>query len=77
MKKLPAWTHRFVMPFILTLLMTACVSLIATIRVAGFGGVAEHWLDSWLWSWVIAYPVILVIFPIVRWMVSRVVEEPH
>lgn len=76
MKKLPASTHRFVMPFFLTLLMTACVSFIATVRVAGFGGLAEYWLGAWLWSWAIAYPAILIIFPIVRWIVSKVVEQP-
>jgi len=64
------------MPFVLTLLMTAIVSGISTVRVVGFQGLADHWLGAWLWSWVIAFPVLTVILPFVRWLVSFIVEEP-
>jgi hypothetical protein len=74
MKKLPVSAHRFVMPFFLSMLMTIVVSGISIVRVAGFGGLREHWLGSWLWSWAIAYPALLLVFPIVRRIVSYLVE---
>lgn len=75
MKKLPAKAHRFVMPLVLTGIMTVVVSGISTVRVAGFGGLADHWLGAWLWSWGIAYPAILCIFPLVHWIMDRIIDK--
>jgi energy-converting hydrogenase Eha subunit A len=76
MKKLPAKAHGIVMPFILTMLMTAIVSGISTFRVVGLSGLASHWPSNWLWSWGVAFPVLLVVMPLVRKIVSLLVEDP-
>jgi len=76
MKRLPAWTDRFVTPFIMTMLMTAIVSGISTFRVAGFEGLREHWLSSWLWSWLVAFPTLVLILPLVRYLAGLFVETP-
>ena len=77
MKRLPAPTYHFVMPFILSGVMTLIVSCISTIRAVGFQSLTEHWLGSWLWSWTIAYPILLCILPIVRWVMKYIVESPQ
>jgi Zn-dependent protease with chaperone function len=69
------WTNHFVAPLIITMLMSAIVSCIATVRVAGFGGLGEHWLGACLLSWMVAYPALLVVMPIARWIVSQIVED--
>lgn len=64
------------MPFFLTMLMTAIVSGISTYRVAGVDGLSGHWLGAWLWSWGVAFPVLVLIMPFVRRVVSYFIEDP-
>ena len=76
MKRLPASTHHFVMPLILSGGMTVIVSGISIIRAIGFQGLSSHWLGAWLWSWVIAYPALLIVLPLVRRLMHHIVDEP-
>ncbi len=66
--------HHFVAPFFITMLMTAIVSGISTVRAVGFVGLADVWPGSWLWSWAVAFPALLVVTPIARKFVSYIVE---
>jgi len=75
MKKLPAKTRWVVMPLLLTMLMTAVVSLIATIRAAGLHGIFHLWLGSWLFSWLIAFPTILIILPLLNKFLRLIIAE--
>jgi len=57
----------WVTPLFLSLLMTAIVSLISTLRSVGFGRDATWiWVGAWALSWAVAFPVLLVILPLVR-----------
>ncbi len=76
MKKLPAWTHRYVLPLVMTGLMTAIVCAISTYRVAGVVGLEEKWFSTWLITWVIAFPTLVLIMPLVQLIVSYIVEAP-
>ena len=76
MKKLPAWTHRFVLPLVVSGLITAIVCDVSIYRVAGFSGLEEHWFSSWLVTWVIVFPTLVIILPLVNKIVSLVVEKP-
>ncbi len=77
-KKLPARYAGIVMPFVLSILMTFVVSLVATLRtiglVPGFGGL---WMSAWALSWVIAFPTLLLVLPLVRKIVGLVVHQPR
>ena len=76
-KKLPASTAKWVMPLILSILMTCIVSFISTLRnvgpVPGFGAL---WASAWGWSWLFAFPVLLLILPVVRKVTAAIVEMP-
>ena len=76
MEKLPAWTHRFVLPLVVSGLMATMVLAVSTYRVAGFSGLEEHWFSFWLVTWVIAFPTLVIILPLVNKIVSLVVEKP-
>jgi hypothetical protein len=76
-KKLPAHTAKWVMPFLLSILMTCIVSLISTLQAVGpVPGVAAMWLRAWGWSWLFAFPVLLLILPLVRKATAAIVETP-
>ncbi len=77
-RKLPARYASIVMPFILSVMMTFVVSLIATAKSLGFAhpDLAYSWMTSWALSWTIAFPVLLAILPVVRKMVGFVCH-PH
>jgi len=77
-RKLPARNASIVMPFILSIMMTFVVSLIATTKNLGFSHpeLASSWMTSWVLSWLIAFPVLLAILPVVRKMVGFICH-PH
>jgi hypothetical protein len=74
-RKLPAHYATVVMPFLLSLMMTCLVSLISTARSVGFGAALPPlWLGNWALSWLVAFPLTLVVLPLVRRMTTALVE---
>ena len=73
--KLPARFAPIVMPFLLSLLMTCLVSLIATVRSVGVTpDLLRLWPGSWALSWLVAFPVTLLVLPLVRRLTSALVD---
>lgn len=73
---MPARFAPLLFGFVLSGLMSAVVSGIATLRNAGFvDGFLGLWVNSWLLSWLIAFPVVLIVAPITRRLVARVVGQ--
>jgi hypothetical protein len=73
--KLPARYAPVVMPLLLSIFMTCIVSLIATLRNVGLAhDVVIQWLGAWAVSWVIAFPTLLLVLPIVRRLTGRLVR---
>lgn len=65
--KLPARSGAWVMPLLLSIFMTCIVSLISTLKGIGWSPqFALKWLAAWGLSWVIAFPVLLLVLPLVR-----------
>jgi hypothetical protein len=63
--------------FVLSALMSFVVSGIATFR--NFGLVDDFfglWIGAWMPSWLIAFPVVLVVAPIARKFVGMLVKAP-
>ncbi len=61
--------------FVLSALMSFIVSGIATLRNAGFvDGFLSLWIGAWIPCWLIAFPVVLIVAPIARRLVGRVVK---
>lgn len=74
-QKLPAHYGKIVMPFFLSVLMTCIVSMISTLRSVGWmDGTLGIWLGSWGISWLIAFPVLLLVLPVVRKLTLLVVR---
>ena len=63
--------------FVLSALMSFVVSGIATFRNAGLAdGFFNLWVGAWLPSWLVAFPVVLVVAPIARRFVGLLVKAP-
>jgi Protein of unknown function (DUF2798) len=75
--KLPARYAAFVMPLLLSILMTAIVSLVSTLRSVGLvDGVFALWLGAWGMSWLIGFPTLLLVLPLVRRITAWLVQSP-
>lgn len=76
-RKLPPRYASVVMPFVLSILMTAVVSMISTLR--SLGATPEFlstWPAAWGLSWLVAFPTLLLVLPLVRRIVAMVVAPP-
>ncbi len=70
---IPARFANLAFSFILSGLMSLIISGIATVRSSGVGpDILSLWLGTWITSWVIAFPTVLVVAPIARKLVSLV-----
>jgi hypothetical protein len=75
--KLPARYGSIVMPLILSLLMTFVVSAISTLKSLGATqAFVATWPTAWALSWLVAFPTLLVLLPLVRRIVALVVAPP-
>lgn len=74
--KLPARYAGVVMPLLLSVLMTFIVLMVSTLRSIGpVPGFARLWLGSWAISWLIAFPTLLLVLPVVRRATAAVVRS--
>jgi hypothetical protein len=65
------------MPLLLSILMTMIVSLVSTCRNLGIPpGFMRIWLGAWGVSWLVAFPTLLVMLPLVRRLTALFVEAP-
>ena len=70
----PRYTH-LLFGLILSGLMSAIVSFIATARSVGLvPELPGTWFPSWLISWAVAFPTVLVVAPVTRRIVSGLVR---
>lgn len=76
--RLPARYAVILMPLILSLMMTCIISAIATLRSLGPSPeFLALWPGAWALSWLIAFPTLLVILPLVRRLVGMLVLPPE
>ncbi len=74
-RRLPARYGAVLMPFLLSILMSGVVSFIATLKAVGMeDGLVALWLGAWQMSWLIAFPTLLLVLPLVRRIVAILVE---
>lgn len=75
-RKLPRRFGALVTPLLLSLLMTCVVSAISVVKTQGFGPEAlGTWPSAWLISWLVAFPVLLLMLPVVRRLTGLLVES--
>ncbi|SFI39551.1 DUF2798 domain-containing protein [Albimonas pacifica] len=75
---IPARYANVLFGLILSGLMSCMVSGIATFRAAEAvdAGFPMLWLGAWLSSWAVAFPAVLVVAPLTRRLVARLVVRP-
>lgn len=77
MYKIPARHAWFVMPAILALMMTFIVSGISTAKAIGIvPSFSVEWMQAWFVSYLVAFPTLLLLLPVVRRIVGLIVEAP-
>lgn len=75
--RLPARYAAFITPLVLSLLMTFVVSAISTLKSLGFTQqFLSTWPIAWGLSWLVAFPTLLFVLPVVRRIVGLIVEQP-
>ncbi|MDZ4365705.1 MAG: DUF2798 domain-containing protein [Afipia sp.] len=75
--KLPARYASIVMPLVLSILMTFVVSGISTLKSLGATeAFLATWPAAWGISWLVAFPTLLAVLPLVRRIVAMVVAPP-
>jgi hypothetical protein len=75
MKKIPARFGAFVTPLLLSLMMSFVVSFISTLRGIGWAdNLVSTWMGAWGMSWLVAFPTMLLLLPMVRRLSSAIVE---
>ncbi len=75
--RLPNRAKTVLVPFFLAGFMTLIVSSIATVKAVGFtDDIVWRIALAWATSFVVAFPCVLVILPLVRKLVGHLVEPP-
>lgn len=73
---LPAKAAPIAFGFLLSGFMTLLVSAIATVNAIGWNDqTVNKWMTAWAESWLIAFPIVLVVAPSVRWLVAQMVKQ--
>lgn len=77
-RKLPHRYQAIVMPLVLSVLMSGIVSFVSTASGNDFqSGLFSPWLKAWAFSWIVAFPSLLLVLPVVRRIVAATVEQPR
>lgn len=77
-RKLPARAAAFAHPFVISVLMSCIVSGISTYRNLGpDADFPSMWMSAWAISWIVAFPLLLVVLPTARRIVFLFVEKPN
>ena len=75
MNKLPSRYFKFALPLGTSFFMTFLVTGVATWRVLGWDrAMFKMWFTSWMIAWAIAAPTMYFMMPVVRRMLSQVIE---
>lgn len=76
--KLPTKALTLLVPFFLSFAMSCIISLVSTLIGFGFEGfIFLEWLVSWMTSWAIAFPSVLILLPIARRIALLFVHPPQ
>ncbi|XOV79980.1 MAG: DUF2798 domain-containing protein [Aestuariibacter sp.] len=61
------------MPVLLSIFMSGLVSLVVTIKLhEAAQPLLINWLNAWMSSWIIAYPSLLIVLPVVKRIVTLI-----
>ena len=76
-RRVPARYAVLLMPLLLSIIMTCIISGVSTLLALGASQEAlRRWPEAWGFSWLVAFPTLLVVLPIVRRLVALLVAPP-
>jgi hypothetical protein len=76
-RRLPARYGTVLMPLLISIIMTFIVSGISTLKALGPTIEAlRSWPAAWGISWLVAFPTLMLVLPVVRRILARVLA-PH
>lgn len=80
--KLPVKYAAWILPLLLSGLMSGIISFINTVKNLGWiENLFSIFLSAWMMSWMFAYPIVLIVLPIVRKLTALFVDmtpnSPH
>lgn len=74
-RKLPARYAAILLPLVLSIIMTFIISGVSTLRGVGLtSDFLGLWMQAWGLSWVVAFPTLILVLPLVRRIVGMVVQ---
>lgn len=73
---IPRKHHKTVFSFFMALLMSCIMSLVISIFNVGLvTNIVTIWLKSWIFAFMVAFPTIIIVSPMVHRLVSLVLYE--
>ncbi|EGT3611539.1 DUF2798 domain-containing protein [Morganella morganii] len=76
--KLPKSALHFLIPLFLSCAMSGIVSFISLIRSQGLADfMIISWFYSWMFSWFIAFPSVLLLLPLTRYLLLKLVKSDN
>jgi len=73
---IPKRTYSVTFSAVLAFIMTFFVSGVSTLRSLGFHWqTLPLWMENWALSYVIAFPVLLLVRPLTVWLVDQIVRD--
>ena len=68
--------HKIVFAFFMSLLMSCIMSFVISVCNVGFVvNIIHVWLKAWAFAFIVAFPTITIVAPIVHKLVSLVLKE--
>ncbi|WP_374990798.1 DUF2798 domain-containing protein [Acinetobacter rudis] len=65
--KLPSRALIFLVPLFLTFIMSGVISFVSTLQsLSLIHWELSHWIKSWFYSWVIAFPTAFFVLPLAK-----------
>ena len=72
----PAKYTQLIFSFFLSIFRSCVVSAVSVVNTIGLiDGFFNLWMTAWLKSWIIAFPTILVVAPLTRRLVGKLVRN--
>lgn len=75
-RKLPARSFKYVLPLVISMMMSCIISGVSTFRSLGLPeNFISLWMGAWAMSWVVAYPILQLVMPTARRITHLFVEK--
>jgi hypothetical protein len=76
MRKIPERYAHFLFAVMQSALTSAIAAGVASASLIGKGAFLRHWLESWLFAWILMLPVVILFAPILN-KITCMVTQPN